>query len=80
MEQMTRRTPRAPRNLKALKREEAAIMTKYDQLAEARAAIRRTEDTLKCGDNRFGDYGRRCREDIARWQEVINRIEGEAQA
>lgn len=44
-----------------------------ERIAEARGAIRRLEDTLKVGENRYGDYGRRVRESIAGWQAVIER-------
>jgi len=44
-----------------------------ERIAEARAAIRRLEDTLNVGANRYGEYGRNVRESIARWQAVIDR-------
>jgi hypothetical protein len=43
------------------------------QVATARKAIARLETTLNQGDNRYGEYGRNCREAIARWQAVIDR-------
>lgn len=54
-----RKTYRAPRNA-------------AERVAEARAAIRRLEGAMS-GDNRFGEYGRNCRDAIARWQTVIDK-------
>jgi hypothetical protein len=55
-------TYRAPRNA-------------AERIAEARRAISRLQDSMT-GDNRVGEYGRNCRDAIARWQEVL-RKEGE---
>lgn len=55
-------TYRAPRNA-------------AERIAEAKAAIERLMNTMRQGDNRFGEYGRNCREAIARWQ-VIDREQG----
>lgn len=38
-------------------------------------SIERLMNTMRQGDNRFGEYGRNCREAIARWQ-VIDREQG----
>jgi hypothetical protein len=53
-------------------------MTKRDQkiLKEARGAIARLQATLSHSDNRGGEYGRNCRDAIARWEATIKRIEG----
>jgi hypothetical protein len=56
-------------------------MMTYDQeerrYREAHAAIRRLEETLGTGDNRFGEYGRNVRDAIERQRETIRRIEAE---
>jgi hypothetical protein len=59
---MTRRrkTYRAPRN-------------SAERIREAEQAIARLSDTINTGGNRFGEYGRNCRDAIARWQAVIDR-------
>ena len=53
-----KRTYRPPRNA-------------AERIAEAEAAIARITYTMNQGDNRFGEYGKNCRESIARWQKVI---------
>jgi len=57
------KTYRAPRNA-------------AERIAEARAAISRLRETLNQGDNRYGEYGRNCRDAIARRETVIAREEG----
>jgi hypothetical protein len=54
-----------------------AKLTKAEQktLAEAKAAIGRLYNTLSTGDNRYGEYGRNCRDAIARQEETIRRLE-----
>lgn len=43
-------------------------------LAEASAAIKRLQATLNQGDNRFGEYGRNCRDAIQRWEDTVEEI------
>jgi hypothetical protein len=47
--------------------------TSAGRLTEAREALARIEYTMRQGDNRYGEYGRNCRDAIARWQQVIDR-------
>ncbi len=49
--------------------------TTAERLAEARAALRRTEDTYNTGNNRFGSYGDSCRDSMRRWRETIAELE-----
>ena len=47
--------------------------TKLTKAQEAKAAIARLQATLAQGDNRFGEYGRNCRQAIEGWQKVLDR-------
>lgn len=53
-------------------------MTPQDKkrLREAREAIARIEETMRQGDNRFGEYGRNCREAIKRHEAVLREVLG----